>query len=312
MTLMEFTMAHRQFLVVGGTGKTGRQVVARLRARGAPVRVASRSAQRRFDWTDERTWQPALNGVAGVYVAAPDEVTAVPAFLARAADTGVERLVLLSARGVDQPGYYGDDYDGAGGAPAQRGRRPVDRNALDDSAARLVRAELQRGLLSRLDPAGRAAACGWRRRGSLRRHARHRRCRGRGAHRGQSCRSDVRAVRSACPDIQRGSRRDRTCLRTRHPVRRHSARPVRRGALRTGVEPGGRPPLDCCAHPHRHGSGSGRRRRGATRARPGANRLHRLHAKRDRRVDIEDRLLSGFRAPSRLEVTPCKRPIYLS
>jgi uncharacterized protein YbjT (DUF2867 family) len=108
-------MTHQPFLVVGGTGKTGRQVVTRLRAQGAPVRVASRAAEQRFDWTDERTWQAALKGVASVYVAAPDEVTSVPAFIAAAVDAGVERLVLLSARGVDQPGYYGDDYDGAEG-----------------------------------------------------------------------------------------------------------------------------------------------------------------------------------------------------
>ena len=108
-------MAQQPFLVVGGTGKTGRQVVARLRARGAPVRAASRAGEQRFDWADERTWRPALQGVAGAYVAAPDEATTVPAFLAQAADIGVERLVLLSARGVDVPGYYGDAYHGAEG-----------------------------------------------------------------------------------------------------------------------------------------------------------------------------------------------------
>ncbi len=108
-------MTLKPFLVVGGTGKTGRQVVARLRARGAPVRVASRAAEQRFDWADESTWRPALRDAAGAYVAAPDEATTVPAFLAQAADAGVDRLVLLSARGADVPGYYGADYDGAGG-----------------------------------------------------------------------------------------------------------------------------------------------------------------------------------------------------
>ncbi|WP_238012264.1 NAD(P)H-binding protein [Dactylosporangium sp. AC04546] len=95
-------------LVVGATGKTGRQVVARLRARGLAVRAASRTGEQRFDWADERTWAAALDGVAGAYVAAPDDAAAVPAFLARAADRGVERLVLLSARGIDVPGYFGD------------------------------------------------------------------------------------------------------------------------------------------------------------------------------------------------------------
>ena len=108
-------MARQPFLVVGGTGKTGRQVVARLRQHGAPVRVASRSGEQRFDWADEGTWRPALQGVAAAYVAAPDEATTVPAFLALAADSGVERLVLLSARGVDVPGYYGDAYHGVEG-----------------------------------------------------------------------------------------------------------------------------------------------------------------------------------------------------
>ncbi|MEV4280361.1 NAD(P)H-binding protein [Actinoplanes xinjiangensis] len=106
---------HDLFLVVGGTGKTGRQVVTRLRERDARVRVASRSGEQRFDWTDDRTWRPALQGVGGAYIVAPDEVTSVPAFLALAADLGVERLVLLSARGVDVPGYYGDAYLGVEG-----------------------------------------------------------------------------------------------------------------------------------------------------------------------------------------------------
>ncbi|GIJ49614.1 NmrA family protein [Virgisporangium aliadipatigenens] len=112
------------FLVVGGTGKTGRAVVARLRALGVPVRSASRSGERRFDWADEATWAPVLDGIAGVYVAPPDDATTVPAFLATAERSGVERLVLLSARGSDVPGYYGDGYDGAGShAPNERALR---------------------------------------------------------------------------------------------------------------------------------------------------------------------------------------------
>jgi uncharacterized protein YbjT (DUF2867 family) len=35
-------------LVLGGTGKTGRRVVERLTARGLPVRIGSRSGQRRL------------------------------------------------------------------------------------------------------------------------------------------------------------------------------------------------------------------------------------------------------------------------
>src|SRR5262249_27554440 len=55
-------------LVLGGTGKTGRRVVERLRARGPPVRVGSRSGAPPFDWEDRSTWAPALDGVGSVYV----------------------------------------------------------------------------------------------------------------------------------------------------------------------------------------------------------------------------------------------------
>jgi len=90
-------------LVLGGTGKTGRRVVERLRAKGVPVRVGSRSLP--FDWNDEATWPGALDGVSAVYVSYfPDIAVAgapdtVGAFARLAAAQGVERLVLLSGRG---------------------------------------------------------------------------------------------------------------------------------------------------------------------------------------------------------------------
>lgn len=95
------------FLVLGGTGKTGRRVVERLRKRGLTVRVASRSAEggrQRFVWEEEETWDPALAGVGAVYLVPPGELTspesasAVRAFAARAVAAGVRRVVLLSAR----------------------------------------------------------------------------------------------------------------------------------------------------------------------------------------------------------------------
>jgi len=55
-------------LVIGGTGKTGRRVVERLRARGLPVRVGSRSGEPPFDWEDRSTWTPVLEGVGSAYV----------------------------------------------------------------------------------------------------------------------------------------------------------------------------------------------------------------------------------------------------
>ena len=97
----------RPTLVIGGTGKTGRRVVARLRDRGLPVRVGSRSAELPFDWTDESTWAPALQGVRAVYIPYPDLVLPEPtkatrAFAELAIEHGVDRLVMLTGRGEDE------------------------------------------------------------------------------------------------------------------------------------------------------------------------------------------------------------------
>jgi uncharacterized protein YbjT (DUF2867 family) len=92
-------------LVLGGTGKTGRRVAQRLKARGVPTRVGSRSGEPPFDWEDEATWAPALQTVGSVYVsyypdlAVPGAVAAVRSFAELAAESGVRRLVLLSGRG---------------------------------------------------------------------------------------------------------------------------------------------------------------------------------------------------------------------
>ena len=94
-------------LVLGGTGKTGRRITARLRDRGVAVRVGSRSATPAFDWADATTWDAALDGVDAVYVcfvpdlAVPGAVDVVGAFVARAEAAGVSRLVLLSGRGEE-------------------------------------------------------------------------------------------------------------------------------------------------------------------------------------------------------------------
>jgi uncharacterized protein YbjT (DUF2867 family) len=92
-------------LVLGGTGKTGRRVVDRLRGRGLPVRVGSRSGEPRFDWEDRTTWAPALRGVGSVYVAyypdlaVPGAAESVGSFAELAVGSGVPRLVLLAGRG---------------------------------------------------------------------------------------------------------------------------------------------------------------------------------------------------------------------
>lgn len=92
-------------LVLGGTGKTGRRVAERLKARGVATRIASRSSDPLFDWNDPCTWDAALAGVTAAYIsyapdlAIPGATDSVQAFTNKAVEHGVERLVLLSGRG---------------------------------------------------------------------------------------------------------------------------------------------------------------------------------------------------------------------
>jgi uncharacterized protein YbjT (DUF2867 family) len=95
-------------LVLGGTGKTGRRIVDRLQALDVAVRIGSRSASPPFDWDDETTWTPALQGVGAAYIsyypdlAAPGATDVIRAFAGVAVAAGVEHLVLLSGRGEDE------------------------------------------------------------------------------------------------------------------------------------------------------------------------------------------------------------------
>ena len=101
----ENTQETKTTLILGGTGKTGRRVVERLRTLGLPARVGSRSGEPPFDWEDHTTWVPALRSVGSVYLtyypdlAAPGSVEAVRSFAKLAVENGVRRLVLLSGRG---------------------------------------------------------------------------------------------------------------------------------------------------------------------------------------------------------------------
>ncbi|WP_326808593.1 NAD(P)H-binding protein [Streptomyces sp. NBC_01775] len=94
-------------LVTCGTGKNGSRVAERLTARGYPVRVGSRSGEVPFDWESPDTWDAALEGARAVFlvcqpdVGAPGVAETLHDFGARAVKAGVERLVLLSARGED-------------------------------------------------------------------------------------------------------------------------------------------------------------------------------------------------------------------
>jgi hypothetical protein len=81
-------------LVLGGTGKTGRRVVSRLKERGLRVRTGSRSGAPPFDWEAPSSWAPALDGVGAVYItyypdlAVPGATDAIQAFCAQAMKTG--------------------------------------------------------------------------------------------------------------------------------------------------------------------------------------------------------------------------------
>ncbi|MEV0387426.1 NAD(P)H-binding protein [Nonomuraea sp. NPDC050643] len=121
-------MTDHPILVVGGTGKTGGRVAARLRDRGDTVRVGSRSGERRFDWNDRSTWEHALEGTRAVYVVPFDGAVLTRPFVERAEAAGVERLVLLSGRGVDVPGYA--DPDAPAGATHIDGESAVRASAL--------------------------------------------------------------------------------------------------------------------------------------------------------------------------------------
>jgi uncharacterized protein YbjT (DUF2867 family) len=110
-------------LVTGPTGKVGRRLIPLLARRGVTVRPAGRSragsaaappvAARpgiepvHFDWTDERTYAAARKGVDAIYLVTgsiplPEHGDRVRTLLDGAREAGVERVVLLSAYGVDQ------------------------------------------------------------------------------------------------------------------------------------------------------------------------------------------------------------------
>jgi uncharacterized protein YbjT (DUF2867 family) len=92
-------------LVVGGTGQSGSRVAARLSERGVPVRIATRSSRPRFDWQDDSTWEPALDGVAAAFlsyhpdIGFPSAAEHIGSFARQAVAHGAGRLVLLSGRG---------------------------------------------------------------------------------------------------------------------------------------------------------------------------------------------------------------------
>ncbi|ADD40120.1 NAD(P)H-binding protein [Stackebrandtia nassauensis] len=101
-------MTQQPILVTGATGKSGRRVVSQLRAKGLPVRAASRDGEHHFDWNDTGTWDPALAGTQAVYIVQLDGTRLVRGFVERAVGHGVRRIVLASGRGIDNPDYATD------------------------------------------------------------------------------------------------------------------------------------------------------------------------------------------------------------
>ncbi|WP_314591123.1 NAD(P)H-binding protein [Paenibacillus terrigena] len=97
-----------KFLVLGGTGKTGRRVAERLTGQGLPVRIGSRSGEVPFDWENPSTWEAALHDVRAVYItyypdlAVPGASDAIGSFARLAVENGIKRLVLLSGRGEEE------------------------------------------------------------------------------------------------------------------------------------------------------------------------------------------------------------------
>jgi uncharacterized protein YbjT (DUF2867 family) len=101
-------MSELPVLIIGGDGKTGGRVNARLQARGIATRPVSRSTAIAFDWTRPETWPAALDGVSKAYVtyqpdlAVEGAVEAIAELSRLAREKGLEHVVLLSGRG--EPG----------------------------------------------------------------------------------------------------------------------------------------------------------------------------------------------------------------
>jgi uncharacterized protein YbjT (DUF2867 family) len=98
-------MSQLPILIIGGTGKTGARVHARLQAQGVATRPVSRSTATPFDWNNAQAWPAALDGVASAYVtyqpdlAVEGATEAISALSQLARRQGLRQIVLLSGRG---------------------------------------------------------------------------------------------------------------------------------------------------------------------------------------------------------------------
>ena len=94
-------------VIIGGSGKTGARVNARLQSLGYSTRPVSRSTTPAFDWDNPETWRAVLKGTRAAYVtyqpdlAVPRAESAIKAFVKMAIENGLEHVVLLSGRGEE-------------------------------------------------------------------------------------------------------------------------------------------------------------------------------------------------------------------
>lgn len=103
---------HKNILVTGGTGKTGRNVVTLLQQQGLTPRIASRTPSGahtiRFDWRDPTTFKNTFKDIESAYLVAPtddlDSMGAMQLGLEYGLEAGVKRFVLLSASSLEENG----------------------------------------------------------------------------------------------------------------------------------------------------------------------------------------------------------------
>ena len=97
-------MSHN-YLVIGGTGKTGRKVVSNIKDRGLNVRIGSRNGSPSFQWEDPSNWVDVLEGIDRMYIvfypdlAVPGAYEAIQKLTEVAKSAGVQKAVLLSGKG---------------------------------------------------------------------------------------------------------------------------------------------------------------------------------------------------------------------
>lgn len=95
----------RQFLILGGTGKTGRRIAKLLTDRGEKVRIGSRRATPAFDWHQRDNWDELLASITHLYItyqpdlAVPGAYEAVSELVEKAKVAQVQKIVLLSGKG---------------------------------------------------------------------------------------------------------------------------------------------------------------------------------------------------------------------